>query len=59
MFIDEGFGSLDSKVLELSVRTLSEIARRNRIIGIIPLNGTKFLTQVQNFSLLYGFVDER
>lgn len=35
MFIDEGFGSLDSEVLELSVRTLSNMANGNRIIGII------------------------
>jgi exonuclease SbcC len=35
MFIDEGFGSLDAEVLELSVRTLSEMAGGNRIIGII------------------------
>jgi exonuclease SbcC len=35
MFIDEGFGSLDSDVLELAIRTLSEMAGANRIIGII------------------------
>jgi len=35
MFIDEGFGSLDSYVLELAIRTLSEMAGANRIIGII------------------------
>ncbi len=35
MFIDEGFGSLDAEVLELSVRTLSDMAGGNRIIGII------------------------
>lgn len=35
MFIDEGFGSLDAEVLELSVRTLSDMADGNRIIGII------------------------
>jgi exonuclease SbcC len=35
MFIDEGFGSLDAEVLELAVRTLSEMAGTNRIIGII------------------------
>ena len=35
MFIDEGFGSLDTDVLELAVRTLSEMAGTNRIIGII------------------------
>jgi exonuclease SbcC len=35
MFIDEGFGSLDPDVLELAVRTLSEMAGGNRIIGII------------------------
>lgn len=35
MFIDEGFGSLDSEILELSIRTLSDMAGSNRIIGII------------------------
>lgn len=35
MFIDEGFGSLDAEVLELSVRTLSDMADGNRMIGII------------------------
>jgi len=35
MFIDEGFGSLDTDVLELAVRTLAEMAGANRIIGII------------------------
>ncbi|MDR0461332.1 MAG: SMC family ATPase [Nitrososphaerota archaeon] len=35
MFIDEGFGSLDTETLELAVRTLSDIAGGNRIIGII------------------------
>jgi exonuclease SbcC len=35
MFVDEGFGSLDADVLELAVRTLSEMADDGRIIGII------------------------
>jgi len=35
MFIDEGFGTLDTDVLELAVRTLSETAGTNRIVGII------------------------
>ena len=35
MFIDEGFGSLDSEVLDLAVKTLSETAGADRIIGII------------------------
>ncbi|GHS90475.1 hypothetical protein AGMMS49957_16560 [Synergistales bacterium] len=35
MFIDEGFGSLDADVLELSVKTLQNMAGGNRIIGII------------------------
>ncbi|MDR3296281.1 MAG: SMC family ATPase [Clostridiales Family XIII bacterium] len=35
MFIDEGFGFLDAEVLELSVRTLSDMAGGSRIVGII------------------------
>jgi len=35
MFIDEGFGSLDTDVLELAIKTLSEMAGTNRIIGIV------------------------
>ncbi|MCL1791517.1 MAG: SMC family ATPase [Peptococcaceae bacterium] len=35
MFIDEGFGSLDTDILDLAIRTLSELAGTNRIIGVI------------------------
>ncbi|MDR2202625.1 MAG: SMC family ATPase [Clostridiales bacterium] len=35
MFIDEGFGSLDADVLDLSIKTLSDMAGNNRVIGII------------------------
>jgi len=35
MFIDEGFGTLDIDVLDLAIKTLSEMAGANRIIGII------------------------
>jgi exonuclease SbcC len=35
MFIDEGFGSLDSDTLELALRTLASMAENGRIIGII------------------------
>ena len=35
MFIDEGFGSLDAGVLDLAIKTLSDMAGMERIIGII------------------------
>ena len=35
MFIDEGFGTLDTETLDVAVRTLSEMAGSERIIGII------------------------
>lgn len=35
MFVDEGFGSLDSNTLELAMRALSGIAQSNRLVGII------------------------
>ncbi|MCL1857806.1 MAG: SMC family ATPase [Oscillospiraceae bacterium] len=35
MFIDEGFGALDSEVLDLAVKTLSDIAGGSRVVGII------------------------
>jgi exonuclease SbcC len=35
MFIDEGFGSLDTDTLELAVQTLTNMAGGSRVIGII------------------------
>jgi exonuclease SbcC len=35
MFIDEGFGSLDSEVLDLAIRTLSDMTGDSRVIGVI------------------------
>lgn len=35
MFIDEGFGSLDSESRQQAIATLSELAEGNRLVGII------------------------
>ena len=35
MFVDEGFGSLDSNTLELALRALTELSQGNRLVGII------------------------
>jgi len=35
MFIDEGFGSLDTETLDIAIKTLSQMAGTDRIIGII------------------------
>ncbi len=35
MFIDEGFGSLDSETLDLAVRTLMNLEEDGRLVGII------------------------
>lgn len=35
MFIDEGFGSLDEESLQQAIRSLSDLANGNRLVGII------------------------
>lgn len=35
IFIDEGFGSLDSESLDLAMKTLQELKGQNRLIGLI------------------------
>lgn len=39
MFIDEGFGSLDSESLDLAMKTLQELKGQNRLIGLISHAG--------------------
>ena len=35
MFLDEGFGSLDTETLRLAISTLQELTEGNRLVGII------------------------
>ena len=35
MFVDEGFGSLDTESLRLAIQMLNELTDGNRLVGII------------------------
>ena len=35
MFVDEGFGSLDSSTLDQAMKALSSLSEGNRLVGII------------------------